>query len=327
MRVEIYTPSYRTKWDLFVNNAKNTTFLFKRDFIEYHKDRFKEFSLLLLDETDKILSILPGNLTPDNILISHQGLTYGGLITPQAFKLHNYIQSFYLILEFIHKKGIQTLRLKCFPQFFNVSPTDEIEYILFLLKATLFRRDVAFVIDQFNRIPYSGNIRREGNKAEKSGAYIKEDDDFDIFWEEILTPNLMSRFGVQPVHSLSEIKYLKSQFPTNIKQYNVYNNNEVVAGTTMFLTDLVAHCQYISASDTGRKNGSLNFLFKQLIDQTLSNHRHFDFGIVNEDNGTTLNSGMLFWKESFGGRSHKHDFYDINPSCYDVLETYLPNGN
>jgi hypothetical protein len=47
-------------WNDFVAQAKNATFLFHRDFMEYHKDRFEDFSLLVYQD-EKLISILPAN--------------------------------------------------------------------------------------------------------------------------------------------------------------------------------------------------------------------------------------------------------------------------
>jgi hypothetical protein len=40
MRVERYTGAARGLWDGFVRDSRNGTFLFFRDYMEYHQDRF-----------------------------------------------------------------------------------------------------------------------------------------------------------------------------------------------------------------------------------------------------------------------------------------------
>lgn len=323
MKVIKYSSEFKEEWNRFIKSAKNATFLFNRNFVEYHADRFKDHSLMVFDKNNKIIALLPANITNQNEVISHQGLTYGGLVLNNDAKLIPTLSIIFHILKFLKEQNIEVLNLKCFPWFYNAYPTDEIEYALFLLHAELYRRDIAYVIDLQNPIPYSGNIRREGNKAEKLSAQIKEDDSLDEYWNEVLSPNLMDRFGVKPVHSLKEINLLKSLFPENIKQYNVYLEEKVVAGTTLFINDKVVHCQYISSTEYGRKTGCLNFLFKHLIDNTFSAYHYFDFGIVNENAGRLINTGMLFWKESFGGRAQRHDFYKINTANYNTLEPYI----
>jgi hypothetical protein len=266
--------------------------------------------------------VLPANIK-DKELFSHQGLTYGGFVFQNDVKLLTVIKVVEAALAYLNNNGISSLFLKNFPSFFNISSTDELEYVWFLLDAKLYRRDVALVVDLENRISYSGNIRREGNKAQAQGAVIKEDDALTDFWNDVLVPELYSKHGVKPVHTLEEIQLLKNRFPESIKQYNVYLDNSIVAGTTIFLNSKVAHCQYISSNEIGRKSGALNFLFKHLVDQVFQSYKYFDFGIVNENSGRTINGGMLFWKESFGGRSLKQDFYEVNTSSYTILHKYL----
>ncbi|MFT6748422.1 MAG: hypothetical protein ACJAQ1_000334, partial [Flavobacterium sp.] len=64
-------------WNQFVSEAKNATFLFHRDFMEYHSDRFEDFSLLVFNNKEKLVAILPANRVDESVF-SHQGLTYGG---------------------------------------------------------------------------------------------------------------------------------------------------------------------------------------------------------------------------------------------------------
>ena len=47
-----YTSEYYNLWNDFVAKAKNATFLFHRDFMEYHSDRFVDYSLLIFDEKE-----------------------------------------------------------------------------------------------------------------------------------------------------------------------------------------------------------------------------------------------------------------------------------
>ena len=70
--VRHYTSKDFAIWNAFSSTAKNATFLFHRDFMEYHQDRFQDFSLLVFEE-DKLVSILPANRVGDTVF-SHQGL-------------------------------------------------------------------------------------------------------------------------------------------------------------------------------------------------------------------------------------------------------------
>ena len=93
-----------------------------------------------------------------------------------------------------------------------------------------------------------------------------------------------------------------------------------MAGTTLFITPNVIHAQYISASEEGRKNGALDFLFDFLINKYKNSKLYFDFGIVNENSGKDINKGLLDWKEGFGARAYAHRFYKTNTSNFINIE-------
>ena len=120
-----------------------------------------------------------------------------------------------------------------------------------------------------------------------------------------------------------EITKLKSLFPENIRQFNVYENGIIVAGTTIFESSNVAHCQYISGKEDKNELGGIDLLFSRLISETFKNKRFFDFGISNENQGRKLNEGLSYWKESFGASTIVHDFYEVKTSNYNLLDSVL----
>ena len=126
------------------------------------------------------------------------------------------------------------------------------------------------------------------------------------------------------MHNAEEIQLLASRFPQAIKLYVAKSlNGDVVSGTVFFLTENVAHCQYIASKDIGRKSGALNLLFIELMDKILIHKQYFDFGIVNENDGLSINEGMLGWKERMGGRTVSHDFYKIKTPNNQKIKTIL----
>jgi hypothetical protein len=312
------------KWNTFLKTAKNQTFLFDRNYMNYHNDRFEDHSLLVFDENEKLFACFPANEPGDNMIVSHGGLTYGGVVLQNNVKLPVVIHIFYEILRYYKNKGFDTLEYKAFPRFYNKYPADEIDYCIFIVHGHLNRRDVALVIDLENKFSCAGNIRREAKKAAASGCTIQVEKDYTAFWQKILEPNLKEKFDVAPVHSLEEIQFLAGGFHENIRLFTCRSGTgDIVAGTVIYETDQVAHCQYISASTEGRKIGALNLLFTTLTDNIFIRKRYFDFGIATENQGTILNKGLLAWKERMGGRSYCHDFYTIPTGNYSKLEKFL----
>jgi hypothetical protein len=155
----------------------------------------------------------------------------------------------------------------------------------------------------------------------KNELSVKEESNFELFWNEILIPNLASKHNAKPVHTLSEITKLKNLFPNNIRQFNVYNNEELLGGTTVFVNKKVVHSQYISGNETKNVSGSLDFLHHHLIKEVFKDYHFHDFGICNEYDGRKINKGLLFWKESFGAKTVIQNFYEVETVNYSILET------
>lgn len=316
-----YEPGDALPWNAFIDKAKNATFLFNRGFMEYHCDRFTDFSLLVF-EGQKLVAVLPANIVGQTVF-SHRGLSYGGLVVAENTRLDSLIAIFKSLLAYLHEQNIATLQLKPIPNIYCDTFSDETTWMLFTLNARLIRRDCLSVIDMKRPLHYSENKMRNIKKAASHDLKVIEETDFTAFWNQILIPNLHARHGVKPVHSLDEIALLHARFPKNIRQFNVYQSDRLVGGTTVFESKNVAHCQYISGDAQANKLGTLDFLFDHLLQHTFSEKPFFDFGISNENQGKNINGGLLRWKESFGAGLLAQDFYEIETANYDSLTTLL----
>ena len=73
-----YTPAHHDVWNHYVEKSRNATFLFYREYMDYHSDRFFDHSLLFYIG-NHLHSVLPAHEVGD-IFCSHRGLTYGGLL-------------------------------------------------------------------------------------------------------------------------------------------------------------------------------------------------------------------------------------------------------
>ncbi len=324
LSVEQYTAGRKLEWDRFVNAAKNATFLFTRDYMDYHRNRFTDHSLMIFE--DQVLAaVLPANLNADGTLISHEGLTYGGLVVPRAATMNDVLACFHAVLRDLSQRQIPKLLYKRIPAFYNTLPDDEVAYALFLLDSRLYRRDCSTTISQADRLPFRRDRRGLIKKATGLGVRIIQETSFQPFWEQVLAPQLEARYGAKPVHTLEEITLLASRFPEQIKQFSAYCGDEIIAGTTIYETPTVAHSQYGAVTEKGRRMGAQAYLFDSLIEQ-YQHKRFFDFGTSNENEGRALNRGLMDWKEGFGARCYAHDFYEIETGDYRKLEPVLQAG-
>lgn len=314
--IQQYSSNSKPIWDAFVKTSKNGTFLFLRDFMEYHADRFTDHSLLVY-EGQKLVALLPAHVDGDKAF-SHYGLTYGGLVLPGSLRLEKVTDIFKAILLYFNQHGFSVFNIKTIPYIYHKIPSQELEYALFLSNAVLKRRDSLSVIETLAGGKVNSTRKQEIKKGLKNNLVITEEEP-DSFWQEILIPNLKDKHNATPVHSLAEIKRLQECFPDNIRHFNVYHESKLVAGATMFVTETTAHAQYISGDENKTLLGSVDFLFSELITKTFSDKKFFDFGTSNENQGRVLNKGLAYWKESFGARTIVQDFYEVPTENYKQI--------
>ncbi len=244
------------------------------------------------------------------------------LAVPRSATLKNVLGCFYAVLRHLNEAGITKLLYKQIPSFYNTLPDDDATYALYLLEAHLYRRDCTAAVSEADRLPMITGRKALIKKAAAMGTSIVQETTFGPFWERVLVPQLATRYGVKPVHSLEEITLLASRFPDQIKQFSAYCDGEILAGTTIYETPTVAHAQYAAVTDQGRHSGALAYLFSWLIDK-YQDKQFFDFGTSNENEGRAINHGLLNWKEGFGARCYTHDFYEIATANYSKLEPML----
>jgi hypothetical protein len=316
-----YQENDYSKWNAFIDQAKNATFLFHRDFMEYHKDRFDDYSLLIYD-AEKLIAVLPANKVGE-VVYSHQGLTYGGLVLSPKSKLEQTIFILKTILEFLLKDRVSRLIFKQMPSMYCDYPSDEVDYLMYVCCAKLVMKHNISVISLKKNFLFSKSRIECINRGKKLNLIIKEESDLDLFWNSLLIPNLKAKYNSTPVHTLEEIMFLKSKFPNNIRHFNVYNGDELVCGSTIFITKNVVKPQYIAGCDENNKLGSLDFLYNFLIREIAQDKLFFDFGPSHENNGLEVAQGINFWKQSFGSHSLVQDFYEVETINFYKLDAIL----
>lgn len=307
--VQKYKVENKHIWDSFVKAAKNSHFMFYRDYMEYHSDRFEDYSLLFTDDKERLIAILPANLNGD-ILYSHQGLTFGCLVLTQKASTSAVLEIFSALKEYLASSSIRKLIYKPIPHIYTSLPSDEDLYALFVNGARLFRRDVSSLIDLNGVVKYTKGRKWTINKAKKAKIEVQETSDFSGFWV-LLNEVLQAKHGEKPVHSIAEIDYLRRCYPENIRLFTAIHDEKIIAGAVIYETEFVAHTQYLSNGDIGRELGALDLIIDYLIKDEYKNKKYFDFGISTEESGKFLNKGLISQKEGFGARAIVQDSYEL----------------
>lgn len=315
-KITLYQIQYFELWNDFLAKAKNGNFLFHRDFIEYHSDRFQDNSLLIF-KNQKLIALLPANRS-ENIIYSHQGLTYGGLILDKKIRSSEVFQIFESLLKYFKEQGIKYLFYKQSPDYQSVISCQAIEIALFSFAAKLETCQIASVIELQNDFEILKQKSRIKNYFDKNFE-IKKETNFAQFWK-ILIQNLENKHQLSPVHSLDEIQNLAQKFRSEIQLYTVVKGTEVLGGTLLFINHYSAavHVQYVASTLEGRKRRVHDFLFPFLIAKFKKEKtsfakpfHYFGFGISDIRETKSINKGLVAWKEKFGARTFTHRSFKI----------------
>jgi len=308
IEVKKYEPEEKELWDNFVKNSKNGVFLFLRDYMEYHADRFEDNSLIFFKD-DELIALMPANIEGDT-LFSHAGLTFGGIVTNQKMNVDAMLQMFDSLTEYLEGKGLKKLLYKPIPHIYHSYPSEEDLYALFINDAILVRREVSSTVQMADKIPFSKNMKRNMKKAENNGMHLKRSYDFGTFMD-LKEEQLLKKYGIKPTHTAEEMEYLAGKFPQNIKLFAVEHNGEMIDGLLIYESENVVHAQYQGATEQGIKLNASSLIYDKIINYYCRGKKYFDFGISTENNGSYLNQGLIDFKERFGARAVVYDSYEL----------------
>ena len=300
MIIKQYTDSDREVWNNFITNSKNGIFMFNRNFMEYHKDRFTDNSLLFYDN-DKLLAVMPASIK-DGILASHGGLTYGGFITNNDMKQHHMNDCFTALKEYAAANGIKEIVYKHIPHVYHKQPAEEDVFSLYYNHAQILKVEASTVIDLKQPLKMPKGRKAQVGRARREGVIIKESDDFETFIS--LENQVLERHETKAVHTPEELHLLQSYFPDNIKLIAAFYQDKMIAGTVLFIYENVIHTQYMATTELAREIGALDLTIATVIENYKESKKWLDFGISTEDAGHYLNEGLISQKEGFGGRTN-----------------------
>lgn len=304
-----YSGEHRNAWDDLIRGSRNGTFLFLRNYMDYHSDRFEDASLLFLHK-GRLIGVLPAS-RHDDVVVSHGGLTYGGVISTAQMTTSRMLETFAAMADHYRQRGTKALRYKVMPTIYHNYPAQEDVYALFRAGARQYRVDVSSTVDLNSQISFSKGRKHAIAKGRKAGLVVRCCDDYPAFWG-ILEEVLSERHGARPTHTLDEIQLLASRFPDQIALYGAFEGQRMLAGAVIYDCGHVVHCQYLGTGVEGRDVGALDLVLHHLIREVYAQRCYFDFGISTEEQGRHLNEGLIAQKEMFGGRAIAHPFYEID---------------
>jgi hypothetical protein len=306
MLITPYSPVHKEQWNRFVAESRNGTFLFNRDYMDYHEDRFVDASLMIW-EADSLVALLAASRHHEEWR-SHGGLTYGGFVAGRDFRATFAIQALDETADYLMDAGIKRILLKPVPHIYHRMPAEEELYALFRREARLVRRDLSSSLFLSKHYTYSKGRKSSLSKARREGVVVGPSEDWETFMaiEEAL---LMEKHGTRPVHTGAEIRMLAGRFPANIRLITATRDNRMLAGIITYNTDTVCHAQYIASTPEGRDCGAVDAAVDHAIQQTTV--PWFDFGISTTGQGLVLDASLAANKEGYGARATCYDQYQL----------------
>ncbi|WP_152090767.1 GNAT family N-acetyltransferase [Azospira sp. I09] len=317
LKIRPFTSNDIEVWDKFCSEAIQATILHTRRYLSYHGDRFSDRSLIL-ESNERLVGLFPAAESPHNCqtIISHPGITYGGLLHKGELHGENSREALQLVMQHYKSTNYINLIYKAIPPIYHRRPSQDDLYSLDTFGSRLIRRDLSCTIDLSNRGNPSHRRVRGLKNAERHGISILEGNRYLPDLWAILTKNLESRHSAYPTHSITEIELLANRFPNHIKCICGATEGVIVGGIVLYISPTCHHAQYITSSPEGNAVSVLDKIFSFAISNAKSQGaRWFDFGISTEDNGRVLNNGLYQFKSEFGGGGTVHDFYELDLRC------------
>ena len=168
-----YSQERANEWNTFVARSKNGTFLFDRRYMDYHADRFTDFSLMIYRQ-GALYALLPANAEGD-VLWSHRGLTYGGIVMTDKAMAERIQQLFRELNDYLRDHGFRKVVYKTIPHIYHRVPSEEDWFSLFsICRAQLVDRSISSTIDLLQPLKWRRDRKYGVNKAFANGVQVGE---------------------------------------------------------------------------------------------------------------------------------------------------------
>ncbi|AEL27413.1 hypothetical protein [Cyclobacterium marinum] len=312
-----YSPDLKEDWGRVLQEATNATLMHERDFLAYHSSgKFQDCSVILYNK-NKPVAVFAAHREGE-FVHSHKGLSYAGFIhVPGTFDQK--LEQFKTLMQYFESLGVSHLQIKETPTFYNSLQEEAMAYILHLTKAKTTQMELSLTIELPLEVKNKGkkaNIKQAGRQNLK----ITESNEVKSFWDTLLVPNLQNRYQTRPTHSYEEMTFLVEKFPDKIRQFNVFQDERMVAGATVYFSKNCIHTQYLASNSTGRELHALDALVNHLANTFTGKYSFLDFGHSNENQGLMINKGLFKWKENFGAKPYIHRHYKVPVESWRNLD-------
>jgi len=312
-----FEESDTSAWEAFVATANNGTLFHERKFLGYHpEDRFEDHSLIF-EQKGKIVALFPAVLVQEDnqtALISHQGSSYGGLVTKQDLSFQDSYDFVEALVGYSKNTGIARIQMTLPPAIYQCRVSNYLDFALIKHGFVYKKRDISSMLTmeatpEENLDKFRPSHRTAVRKAIRQGVTVRESSDWSAFYD-LLKDNLNIRHNVQPTHTLAELIQLKEMYPEKVRLFGAYWDTNLIAGVVNFSVNKdVVLAFYISHKEAFQHLRAVNLLFYEIIKWChVEQAKYLDFGIFTVN--MEPNFGLGRFKENFGASGVFRDTFE-----------------
>ena len=313
-----YNKNDEAVWDKFVSDSNNGTIFHLRKFLNYHsKDKFVDHSILII-KNKKLFSVFPAAervVSNQKLLVSHPGSSVGSFVIPENLSIANSIELVSQIKNYAKESGFNGIQITLPPNLYQKRLSNYMDFAFFRGGFIYKKREITSILFLEKNIEttlkkFRPSHRRAVKIAQSKGVLVRESEKYDEYYK-ILQKNLSKRHGVNPTHTLRELKKLKRIFKDKIKLFSAFIDGKMIAGIVNFIiNEQVVLAFYISHDELYNQYRPLNILFYEVFSWAIeSKYKVYDFVIftVNEK----PNMGLGRFKENFGASGIFRDTIEL----------------
>ena len=297
IRARLYEPSDRGRWDEFVAQARTGHFMFSRDYLEYHGERFADASLLF-HRDERLVAVLPAHRDGE-ALVSHAGLPFAGVLSAPRTRLETVSGIFDAIAATLAAEGLERLVYRAVPHPYHRVPAEEDLFELHRRGATLFdARPGSFI--PLGAAPGFSRKRREAlSRPRRAGVRVGPSKEIGAFMD-LCAEFLQRRHAAEPLHSREEMELLASRFPDAIRLYAAWAGESLLGGLVVYRSEPCSRVQHLAMTEEGIAVGAIDAVYDHVLHHVPDLGRFLDVGTSLDPTTGEVNSSLLFYKESLG---------------------------
>lgn len=320
LKLKLYQKNQFDIWNNFIENSNNGTIFHRLDFLDYHKDRFKDNEHhLIWYKGDAIYAMMPLGIFEENgekIARSPFGASWGGLVHGFNFKSKYALKIVEQLKEYLKNINVNKCYITVAPGCYYKKYTNYFEFSLSAHGFSLQKRELNHIIPlptTHTNISLSLDAKcRNQCKQSIKNFSINNNAEIEEFYD-VLLEDKKRHDNATATHTLADLKHLKKIFPDRIFFHVATTFTGEKASVCYFkINNHTLMTFYLAQQNKALKKNGLNaLLFKGLHDAVTDKIEYFDFGssAFSSIEKTVVNGGVSEFKESFGARGYFRDTY------------------